>query len=106
MHTYKIGEWFQLGILRYLVYRVDSNGYWGVGLSGESVLCAWTDRQPKHLPDCTGWDWQPTPREWWINEYEKRNGSVSVVIHATSELAEKCAGGNRLRCTRVREVIE
>jgi hypothetical protein len=102
MHSYKIGDWFELGILRYLVFRVEPTCYWGVAKNGCIALCKHNDTGPKHLPDCTDWDWQPTPREWWVNIY----AAGDVVFHKTKEQADKTAGSARTACIRVREVIE
>jgi hypothetical protein len=110
-HQWKIGDWFELGEKRYLVYRVEQSCYFGISFGGGVALRKLDDPEPKHLPDCTGWDWHPTPREWWVNEYQERNGSMSTVMHHgvmhhSRKLADECAGSHRVRCIRVREVIE
>jgi len=103
---WKIGDWFEQGGKRYLVYRVEQCSYFGIRYDGSMVLCKLDDPEPKHLPDCTSWDWKPTPREWWVNEYREKNGSMSTVMHHSRELADECSGSHRVRCTRVREVLE
>lgn len=45
---------------------------------------------------------EPQPIEGWVNVYEKRTST----IHLTQNSANQSAGGDRLRCVRVREVIE
>jgi hypothetical protein len=101
MHTYKIGEWFEIGAFRYLVFRVEPTGYWGVAKNGCIALCNANDTEPKHLPGCTGWDWKPTPREWWVNEYTFGVGAC----YDTESSADRNSG-KRIRRIKVREVIE
>jgi hypothetical protein len=110
MHKWQIGDWFEIDDIgepidrtRYLVFRVGADCYWGVPFKGHpAVLCRFVDTEPKHLPGCTGWDWQPPPREWWVNIY----AAGDVVFHKTKEQADKTAGSARTGCIRVREVIE
>ena len=42
------------------------------------------------------------PREWWVNEYT----SGGKGVHENKEEADKYATRNRIRCIRVREVLE
>jgi len=68
-HVWKIGDWAELYDTRCLVFYVTEDCCWVV-----KKVPRWGDdqredtRMPlknnpelKHLPDCIGWDWQPTP---------------------------------------------
>jgi hypothetical protein len=48
---------------------------------------------------------KPEPREWWLNEYNGYAGKF-VSIWNTKESADLNANTTRLRCIRVREVLE
>lgn len=57
-HEWKIGDWAEANGNRYFVYRVVGSSVFGVMESGTpswDIAC-----KAKHLPDCTGWDWEPT----------------------------------------------
>lgn len=56
-HEWKIGDWAEANGNRYFVYRVVGSSVFGVMESGTpswDIAC-----KAKHLPDCTGWDWEP-----------------------------------------------
>jgi hypothetical protein len=58
-HEWKIGDWCQPNGSddRYLVYLVKANL---IGLiDGEGNTRYGSGHSYTHLPDCTGWDWQP-----------------------------------------------
>lgn len=44
----------------------------------------------------------PKPREFWINDY----GNGEIRAHETKEKADMGASHRRIRCIRVREVLE
>jgi hypothetical protein len=59
-HDWKIGDWAERDKKRWLVTRVRGGRIWAVGKNPDddrlesSLLESFI-----HLPDCTGWDWQP-----------------------------------------------
>ena len=81
-HVWKIGDWCQWGIGMHYVWKLcDFNG--GVRLhlincAGSTAYTIAEDTRLEHLPDCTGWDWQPPPKlqlregAW----YEQADGEV------------------------------
>ena len=107
MHKWKAGDWCEYKARRLLVIRVVDAQYPFLRLvdfEGGGITLEFD--QPKHLPGCTGWDWQPTPREWWVNVYAAGDVVCDTVLHQTKERADKTAGSNRSACIKVREVIE
>jgi hypothetical protein len=87
-HVWKIGDWCEYGIEaveRFYVFNVDHGdcvGVWAVSKNGVKTISPFSSnvnlRHLKHLPDCTGWDWQPTPKlqlregAW----YERADGKI------------------------------
>ena len=72
-HEWKIGDWAEANGNRYFVYRVVGSSVFGVMESGTpswDIAC-----KAKHLPDCTGWDWEPlkpvepTARKWEFGDW-------------------------------------
>lgn len=47
---------------------------------------------------------KPAPREWWINIYPPHVGEN--IMHPSKEKADSAAGGYRIECVHVKEVIE
>jgi hypothetical protein len=67
-HEWKIGDWCELNARRGLVFNMRCDRPVLVLQDGGYVR-ANESHQLKHLPDCTGWDWQPPkpiePGEGW-----------------------------------------
>jgi len=72
-HEWKIGDWAEANGNRYFVYRVVGSSVFGVMESGTpswDIAC-----KAKHLPDCTGWGWEPpkpvepTARKWEFGDW-------------------------------------
>ena len=63
LHEWKVGDWAESGGNRYLVYKVASLEVYGV--LSDHLLTSWFHGDPKikHLPECTGWDWEPLSPE-------------------------------------------
>lgn len=65
-HVWKIGDWCEWGIGRHYVWKLcEFEG--GVRLhlincAGSTAYTITEDTRLEHLPDCTGWTWQPTPK--------------------------------------------
>ena len=72
-HEWKIGDWAEANGNRYFVYRVVGGSVFGVMESGTpswDIACT-----AKHLPECTGWEWEPskpvepTARKWEFGDW-------------------------------------
>lgn len=64
--------------------------------------------------ETAAWDWavheyriKPEPLEGWVNVYPKATPEWRVGgVHETKASADMCAGSDRLRCVKMREVEE
>lgn len=58
---WKIGDWCEVNSVRYFVYRLDNEAVNAVSIDGERCRFLGSAPSVVKLPDCTGWDWQPSP---------------------------------------------
>jgi hypothetical protein len=86
-HVWKIGDWCERHGERGFVFDVSSAAVWAVRNNATALRFDTHDTLLKHLPDCTGWDWQPTPNpgEGW------RLVEIGEVIEKGDEWLE-CGG--------------
>lgn len=90
-HVWEIGDWAEFKGVRYLVYKCDPDDTYFVTENG----CSWCPIQcaVEHLPDCTGWTWQPAPKlqlregAW----YERADGKIVGPLRYDNEFYR--AGG-------------
>lgn len=57
--TWKIGDWLEFRDERQFVYRVDDLLVHFVSKDGDPDHSMDDSRELTHLPDCTGWEWEP-----------------------------------------------
>lgn len=61
-HEWKVGDWAESGGTKYLVYKVSDDEVYGIRSDHYLMSCSVYDPKMKHLPGCTGWDWEE-PKE-------------------------------------------
>ncbi len=77
-HVWKIGDWCEWNGVRRLVFDVDDEQLETVRNIGGTKSIPIGLAGLIHLPDCTGWYWQPTPKlqlregAW----YERQDGEI------------------------------
>ena len=96
-HAWKIGDWCEWGIERHYLWKLcDFPGgirIHLVNVAGSTAYTTIEDPRLKHLPDCTGWTWQPTPKlqlregAW----YERADGKIVGPLRYDNEFYR--AGG-------------
>ena len=56
-HEWKVGDWAESGSKRYFVWDVSGSSVYGIA-EHRSISWFASDETVKHLPNCTGWDWE------------------------------------------------
>jgi hypothetical protein len=62
-HEWKVGDWCDYNGKRGLVYLVQNDVVNFVSRTGHNDYSYLDSDAVKHLPDCTGWDWEPPKPE-------------------------------------------
>lgn len=76
-HEWKVGDWAEINGARCLVYCVGDLFVDGIQQESSLSLTTWhkLGDEAKYLPECTGWDWEPskpvepTARKWEFGDW-------------------------------------